>query len=65
MRDVVAVFDNVETLDAAVYTLETQGFDRAAFSLLASENAVQPKLGQTMAPTMCTTPRSLSSINLM
>jgi hypothetical protein len=31
--------------DNAVYTLETRGFDRAAFSLLPSEEAVSLKLG--------------------
>ena len=45
IREVVAVFDDVETLDTAVYTLETRGFDRAAFSLLAGEKTVEQKLG--------------------
>jgi len=45
VREVVAVFDDAETLDAAVFALETHGFDRAAFSLLASEEAVAQKLG--------------------
>jgi hypothetical protein len=45
IREVVAVFDDTEALDAAVYDLETRGFDRAAFSLLASEGAVAQKLG--------------------
>ena len=45
IREVVAVFDDAETLDAAVFALETRGFDRAAFSLLASEEAVAQKLG--------------------
>jgi len=44
-REVVAVFDDTEALDKAVYTLETRGFDRAAFSLLASEEAVAQRLG--------------------
>jgi hypothetical protein len=44
-REVVAAFDDTEALDKAVYTLETRGFDRAAFSLLASEEAVAQKLG--------------------
>jgi hypothetical protein len=43
--EVVAVFDDIETLEAAVFALETSGFDRAAFSLLASEEAVAQKLG--------------------
>ena len=45
IREVVAVFDDVETLDTTVYELETHGFDRAAFSLLASEKTVVQKLG--------------------
>jgi hypothetical protein len=45
MREVVAVFDDLETLENAVYELATQGFDRAAFSLLATEDAVADKLG--------------------
>jgi hypothetical protein len=44
-REVVAVFDDAEALDEAVYTLETRGFDRAAFSLLANEESVMQKLG--------------------
>jgi hypothetical protein len=45
IREVVAVFDDDKALDAAVYALETRGFDRAAFSLLASEDTVEEKLG--------------------
>ena len=45
MREAVAVFDDLQTLDTAVYELETLGFDRASFSLLASEDAVEKKLG--------------------
>lgn len=45
IREVVAVFENVEALEAAVFDLETHGFDRAAFSLLASEDAVERTLG--------------------
>jgi hypothetical protein len=45
IREVVAVLDDADALDAAVYELETHGFDRAAFSLLASEHAVEEKLG--------------------
>jgi hypothetical protein len=45
IREVVALFDDTTALDAAVYALETHGFDRAAFSLLASEEAVAQKLG--------------------
>jgi hypothetical protein len=45
IKEAVAVFDTTETLEAAVFELETRGFDRAAFSLLASEAAVTQKLG--------------------
>jgi hypothetical protein len=45
IREVVAVFDDAETLDTAVYALEIRGFNRAAFSLLASEEAVAERLG--------------------
>jgi hypothetical protein len=45
IREVVAVFDDAKALDTAVSTLETCGFDRAAFSLLASEATVVQKLG--------------------
>jgi hypothetical protein len=44
IREAVAVFDEPETLDEAVYALETQGFDRAAFSLLADEATIERKL---------------------
>ena len=45
IQEVVAAFDNSKALDEAVYALETRGFDRAAFSVLASEEAVAKKLG--------------------
>lgn len=45
-REVVAAFDTAEALEDAVYALETKGFDRAAFSLLANEETVERKLGQ-------------------
>jgi hypothetical protein len=44
-REVVAVFDDVQTLEQAVFALETRGFDRAAFSLLADEATVEHKFG--------------------
>jgi hypothetical protein len=46
IREVVAIFDDAETLESAVFELETHGFDRAAISLLASEEAVERKLGK-------------------
>jgi len=45
IREVVGVFDDEKALDAAVYALQTRGFDLAEFSLLASEDAVEKKLG--------------------
>jgi hypothetical protein len=45
IKEAVAAFDNADALDKAVFELETRGFDRAAFSVLASESAVQLKLG--------------------
>lgn len=45
IREVVAVFDDAKALEEAVFALETHGFDRAAFSLLADEAAVERKLG--------------------
>lgn len=45
IREAVGVFDDQGSLDDAVYALQTRGFDRAAFSVLASERAVAQKLG--------------------
>ncbi|MEP6828796.1 MAG: hypothetical protein ABI963_00525, partial [Rhizomicrobium sp.] len=45
IQEVVAVFDDSKALDDAVDRLETRGFDRAAFSLLANEASVAEKLG--------------------
>ena len=45
IREAVAVFDAPETLEGAIFALETRGFDRAAFSVLATEEAVVQKLG--------------------
>jgi hypothetical protein len=44
-REAVAVFDDVSELDAAVQELRKMGFARADISLLATEDAVQKKLG--------------------
>jgi len=44
--DVVAVFDTLEQLEAAVFDLETRGFDRSAFSVLGTETAVERRLGR-------------------
>ncbi|HEX5795645.1 MAG TPA: hypothetical protein VFY19_07380 [Geminicoccaceae bacterium] len=44
-REAVAVFDNVSELDAAVEELRQAGFRRGDISLLATEHAVQKKLG--------------------
>ena len=45
MREVVGVFGNAEALEKAVFSLETHGFDRAAFSVLGNEAAVERHLG--------------------
>ncbi len=45
IREAVAVFDDADTLEQAVIDLESHGFDRAAFSVLADEAAVERKLG--------------------
>jgi hypothetical protein len=45
IREVVGVFDDSEALEEAVFALETHGFDRAAFSLLADEATVERELG--------------------
>ena len=43
--EVVGVFDDPDTLQAAIDDLLSAGFDRAELSLLASEEAVEQKLG--------------------
>jgi hypothetical protein len=45
VREAVAVFEDVSELDAAVEELRKAGFARADISLLATEDAVQRKLG--------------------
>ena len=45
IREAVAVFDDPDSLEAAVIALESHGFDRAAFSVLADEAAAEKKLG--------------------
>ncbi|MDR3505728.1 MAG: hypothetical protein P4L52_05750 [Acidocella sp.] len=45
IREIVAAFDTPEALDNAVFALETEGFDRAAFSVLATEETVNSVLG--------------------
>lgn len=45
VREAVGVFDDAQSLEAAVDELESSGFDRADLSLLATEKAVIEKLG--------------------
>lgn len=45
IREAVAIFRDEASLDAAIDDLEEHGFDRADISLVASEKAVQQKLG--------------------
>jgi hypothetical protein len=44
-RDAVGIFHDAEVLQAAIDALLSAGFDRADLSFLASERAVQEKLG--------------------
>lgn len=45
VREAVAVFPSEDALQVAIDDLESHGFDRAEISLLASERAVEEKLG--------------------
>jgi len=45
IREAVGVFDNAETMQAAIDELLSSGFDRAELSFLASESTVESKLG--------------------
>lgn len=45
IREAVAVFDNAKELEQAIDDLESSGFDRAEISLLATEHAIEEKLG--------------------
>jgi len=44
-REAFSVFDRLEDLEAAVFALETRGFDRSAFTVLANEATVERSLG--------------------
>ncbi|MEN8197711.1 MAG: hypothetical protein ABFS30_14540, partial [Pseudomonadota bacterium] len=45
IREAVGVFADAPSLEAAVADLEAGGFDRSEISLLASQQAVEEKLG--------------------
>ena len=45
VREALAVFHDEASLDGAIDDLEEHGFDRAEISLMASERAVEQKLG--------------------
>ena len=45
VREVVAVFDRSDQLEAAIDDLQSSGFDRAEFSMLAVQETVEEKLG--------------------
>ena len=45
VREAVGVFPTEQALQAAIDDLESHGFDRAEISLLASEKAIEEKLG--------------------
>jgi hypothetical protein len=46
VREAVGLFDSPSTMQEAIDDLLSSGFDRAEISLLASENAVDEKLGR-------------------
>jgi len=45
VREAVAVFDTLDSLETAIDALQEAGFNRADLSLLAGESAVEEKLG--------------------
>jgi len=45
VTEAVAVFDNAKALEAAIDELQLSGFHRSELSLLASEKAIEDKLG--------------------
>jgi hypothetical protein len=45
VEEIAIIFHDAESLESAIEELESSGFDRAAISLLASEEAVIEKLG--------------------
>ena len=45
LREVVGLFDTVDTLQSAIDDLLTGGFDRSEISLLAEADKVRQKLG--------------------
>jgi len=45
VREAVGYFETVEALEQAIDELQSSGFDRAELSLLASDQAVEQKLG--------------------
>lgn len=47
-REVVGFFHNVSALEAAADALMSNGFDRSALSLLATEDVVQKELGSRL-----------------
>jgi hypothetical protein len=49
VREAVAVFDDVETMEAAIDELLRSGFDRAELSLVAGEDTVVKELGHMYA----------------
>jgi hypothetical protein len=51
LREVVAVFDDLDDLQSAIDDLLTDGFDQSAISLLAAEEAVRETLGAERVPT--------------
>ena len=50
VREVVAVFHDAETLEAAVDELDTAGFAQTSMSIMADANSVAEKLGHRFEP---------------
>lgn len=51
VREVVARFDDAEKFESAAEAVEMAGIDRSAISMMASEQAVEEKLGHRFART--------------
>ena len=51
IREAVGVLDDAKSLEDAIDELESSGFDRAEISLLASEHAIEEKLGHVYTKT--------------
>lgn len=50
IREGVGIFDNLEQLDAAIFELEKESFDRNQISVLGSSAEVEQKFGRLATP---------------